>query len=443
MSAIQISFYITITMGPIIIFDKSTLESLSPDEAMWLDNFFLSNITPLFFIETLADLEKELKSGRTPEEVVGNLAYKTPDMSSRPNIHHMDLLTGELSGRGKVVMDGTGRPIISGGKALELEGKTGVIFQQPPEEEAFKRWQRREFLQLERLIAKAWRRSLSSINFEEKYQLFQQFFTSGKPKTLADVKILADLIIDRPDRENIFIFGLSLLDIPRHLQLKAIERWKAASSPSMRQFVPYFTHLFSVDLFFYLAIAADLIGRGRPSHKIDIAYLYYLPFCMVFTSNDKLHASTVPLFLRENQTFIPGIDLKNDLNKLDRHYDALPDEMKDRGVMSFAFYPPTDSSFLVSRLWDRHMSPTWRENSVTPQPQPESEVAKELLKKIKRFEKEARPIDPNTPVNSDEADHLVIQRNVYGKKGKWKRFPPEVLNRRKNKEGEWEDIIPS
>ena len=52
-------------MGPIIIFDKSTLESLNPDEAMWLDHFFLSNITPLFFIETLPDLEKKVRIGRS------------------------------------------------------------------------------------------------------------------------------------------------------------------------------------------------------------------------------------------------------------------------------------------------------------------------------------------------------------------------------------------
>ena len=34
--------------GPFLIFDKSTLQALNPDEAHWLDNFFISNITPLF-----------------------------------------------------------------------------------------------------------------------------------------------------------------------------------------------------------------------------------------------------------------------------------------------------------------------------------------------------------------------------------------------------------
>ncbi len=48
-------------MGPILIFDKSALESFSKDEAVWLDNFFMTNIAPLFFIEVLADLEKEVR----------------------------------------------------------------------------------------------------------------------------------------------------------------------------------------------------------------------------------------------------------------------------------------------------------------------------------------------------------------------------------------------
>jgi hypothetical protein len=43
--------------GPILIFDKSALQSLTIDEAGWLDNFFQSNLTPLFFeVRTYAEL---------------------------------------------------------------------------------------------------------------------------------------------------------------------------------------------------------------------------------------------------------------------------------------------------------------------------------------------------------------------------------------------------
>ncbi|MFH1562234.1 MAG: hypothetical protein ABIF11_02270 [Nitrospirota bacterium] len=75
------------SMGPSLIFDKSALQSLNPDEAMWLDNFYLANITPLFFVETLADIEKKVQAGKTPEQIVGNIAYKTPDTGC-VNTHH-------------------------------------------------------------------------------------------------------------------------------------------------------------------------------------------------------------------------------------------------------------------------------------------------------------------------------------------------------------------
>ncbi len=35
-------------LGPMLIFDKSTLQSLSQDESVWLENFFLTNIPPSF-----------------------------------------------------------------------------------------------------------------------------------------------------------------------------------------------------------------------------------------------------------------------------------------------------------------------------------------------------------------------------------------------------------
>ena len=52
--------------GPSLIFDKSSLESLNLDEAVMMDNFYMSAITPLFFVECLADLEKAIRSKSTP-----------------------------------------------------------------------------------------------------------------------------------------------------------------------------------------------------------------------------------------------------------------------------------------------------------------------------------------------------------------------------------------
>ena len=422
-------------MGPTIIFDKSVLESLKPDESVWLDQFFLTNITPLFFVETLADLEKKTRNGRTPENIVGSLAYKTPDLHSAANVHHSTLLEGELSGQGEINMR-YGRPHIGGGRFVELGGQTGVLFEESPEEGALQRWREHKFLELERLYAKQWRAELSKIDLETDYFYCQKCFADlPKPKTLNEAKALVDRFIEGANQEQILATGLALIGVSQNFQQEIIARWRALGRPSVRKFSPYFTHVLSVDLVFLFGIGADLIGRGRPSHKIDIAYLYYLPFCMVFTSNDRLHKALAPLFLRSNQSFIPGEELKEDLGKLDAHFDSLPSEIKARGVYAFANSPPHDGSFLTTRLWDKHMSSHWKERESFA-PKLNSSVEGKLMEKIKELVKKAEAEGTTQPNKPSESDQMVIKKMVSAKKGKWTRFSPEVMNRLKSADGD-------
>ena len=69
--------------GPSLIFDKSSLESLNIHEAGLMDNFYMSTITPLFFVECLADLEKQMRSGSTPEQLVPTHTQKNPNLVER------------------------------------------------------------------------------------------------------------------------------------------------------------------------------------------------------------------------------------------------------------------------------------------------------------------------------------------------------------------------
>jgi len=45
-------------MGPVALFDKSFLQSISADESVWFDHFFLPLICPVFYVETLGNLAK-------------------------------------------------------------------------------------------------------------------------------------------------------------------------------------------------------------------------------------------------------------------------------------------------------------------------------------------------------------------------------------------------
>jgi hypothetical protein len=396
--------------GPCLIFDKSILQGLNPDEANWLDNFFPTNITPIFFIETLADLEKEVRAGRTAEEVVGSLAYKTPDMGSRPNVHHARIIEAELVGGVRIEMDG--RPVVAGGTLQELDGKTGLVFRRAPEEEAFHRWQRREFLDLERTLAKRWRRALS------KPQWPDWNFASGRPKSVTEVRSHVDQIIDQEDQEQSLRLGAALLNMPAIGQDMVLQRWRKAGRPAVRAFAPFFAHVYAVDLFFHLAVAAGLVSRDRPSHKIDMAYLYYLPFCNVFTSSDRLHALTAPLFLRSDQTFVPGMELKADLAMLDAYYSSLPEEIRRRGVFRFASNPPADTKYLTTRLWDKHR-PLWREHSVEIEKALEAVQASGLGAEIIRFAEESVPVDRSSPNYSHVTPQtMTLTRMIYPRKGK-------------------------
>jgi hypothetical protein len=106
-------------------------------------------------------------------------------------------------------------------------------------------------------------------------------------------------------------------------------------------------------------LPTQLLRNVKASHQVDLAYLYYLPFCSVFTSKDNFHAQVVPLFLGPHQTFVNGIEFKEDLKRLNAYYSALQDDLLKTGLVNFAAYPPDDTTFLTTRLWDKHL-PRWR-----------------------------------------------------------------------------------
>jgi hypothetical protein len=76
-------------MGPITLFDKSFLQAISLDEAVWFDRFFLPVVCPVFYVETLGDLGKESsRLGAAENAVMKDVAQKFPEMDHfiAPNI---------------------------------------------------------------------------------------------------------------------------------------------------------------------------------------------------------------------------------------------------------------------------------------------------------------------------------------------------------------------
>ena len=104
-----------------------------------------------------------MKSGSTPEQLVGSLADRTPDSQSHPNVHHLAILNGELTREFdiKTVYE---RVAMAQGEPAQLGDKKGVVYRKSKEQEALERWTKRQFLDVERNIAKQRRKSLTAVD---------------------------------------------------------------------------------------------------------------------------------------------------------------------------------------------------------------------------------------------------------------------------------------
>lgn len=413
-------------MGPVLIFDKSFLQSISLDESVWLEQFFLTNIIPTFFVETLADIEKEPKKReRHPIDIVGDLSKKTPGMGTAPNIDYFRLVLGNLIGQ-EVEMN-PHRPIIDGGEYKRApDGSIEIHYEKFPYTAALERWKEGKFVEIERKVAKDWRDTLSLVSFDSMIARITNIVPKGtKLSSLQDIKNFLDEFMNNPDR-NALILGLGVLGVPFEAYKEILPRWDKEKPKSLNEFAPYFSYVLKVQYLFYLAMERGLISKDRPSHVIDLSYIYYLPFCSIFVSYDKLHALLSPFFLEEDQKFIIGSNLKNGLSSLNAYYSKFKDEIEEVGVLSFAQQPPKDLKNEVSDLWD-FCFPNWRENKEEDKVEKEE---KEFLEYLKEKEEKSVPISVPSNFKSDDVGGMLFKHKVAVRKGSWRTLPKGIEDKK-------------
>ena len=246
------------------------------------------------------------------------------------------------------------------------------------------------------------------------------------PKTLEDAKAMADAIIDFMDPEWLIRFGLDLLGVVEATEF-VVEEWIFNRRPPIRQHMPYFILMLSINLFFCLVLPTQLLRNVKASHQIDLAYLYYLPFCAIFTSRDNFHVQTVPLFLSPGQTFVHGDELKADLKNLNALYSALPEDVHRTGLAGFARHPPKDAAFFVTRMWDKYM-PGWR---TMPPPKDVNDPkydSKKTFEEVKRLT-DSPEVVPHGETDIDEMSYVKVERTIRLSKGRYSRFSEDTEKR--------------
>lgn len=405
-------------MGPISLFDKSFLQSISLDEAVWFDQFFLPVACPIFFVETLADLGKDAsKRGSAEFSVVKDIAQKFPEMGGSPCAFHVDIATQDLLGN-HTPLDG--RIPRSGGRPVPK----GVVYELGPEERAFNRWQKGEFFDVEKIAAADWRKSLSELDLNKVASELRSIGIDGKScKSLTQARDMALAVVsEKANAMSVLALSATFLHVPQHLHRPIIDAWKRDGRRPLNVYAPYAAHVVAVEVFFQFALAAHLIDSNRPSNRTDIAYLFYLPFCTLFISSDNLHRRTAGLFMRDDQEFVWGVDLKASLKTVNSHFLKLPEDVREQGVMSFAHAPPGGN--IVAELWDRHLRPGIRTEVKEPR-EADAERDAELVKRLKEFSKQPT-LPSHQATHEDDIEMMSIAHSVRRKRGSWWQVPKNM-----------------
>lgn len=381
-----------------IIIDKSTFQSLSFEELYRLSCYYKHIITPVLTMEILGDLKKEVQEGKTPSsERVKDFANKLFPMETIVNSHYKAILKGELLGT-HVSFDG--RPHVDIKKAVASEsGMKGFIIKESEEEKSIYKWREGNFTEADHELSALWRMTTTQEDLLERLKKSLKSDTSPKFANFEELdKFVSEVLNDPAIQEYLLINLLENYDIDAFTGVQIFGRWNQLGKPLIKEFAPYAFHCLRVDTLFLFGLTSDLIGT-RPTNRVDLEYLYYLPFGHVFTSNDKVHKKLVPLLLRNNQKFIAGPDLKQDLRNIVEFLNNLEidERRKYKGV------PPIIESSFTFQLWKDFFNYPIENNGNREISEAEQEMMKE---KMREFEK-ALEGDNIELESSDDAEFII------------------------------------
>lgn len=381
-----------------IIIDKSTFQSLSFDELYRLSCYYKHIITPVLTMEILGDLKKEVQEGNTPsEERVKDFAKKLFPMDTVVNLHYKTIIKGELLGN---TISFDGRPHVGMKKAVASEsGMKGYLIEESEEEKSIYKWRDGNFTEADHELSALWRMTTTQEDLLERLKKSLKPDKSLKFVNFKELdKYVTEVLNDPLIQEFLLISLLENYDIEADVGVQIFGRWYQLGKPLLKEFAPFAFHCLRVDLLFLYGLTSGFIGT-RPTNRVDLEYFYYLPFGNVFTSNDKFHKNLVPLLIREDQKFIVGQELKEDLKNIVTFLTALEiDERK-----KYKNVPPIIESSFTFQLWKEFFNYPVKSNWNRELSEAEKEMMKEKMQEFER----ALEGDSINLESGDDAEFIV------------------------------------
>lgn len=374
-----------------IIIDKSTFQSLSFLELHKLTSYYKHNITPVLVMEVLGDLKKEIKEEQVPSELrVKDFAKKLFPTQTVVNTQYQKLIAGELLG---IPVNTDGRPSLDAEKAIQSsDGREGVIISETREEKAIYQWKDGHFTEADHELSALWRSKTTQHDLLTNMQtLIKQANGELKLKSMDELSKFVETELteqDKQDRLLAYLIDNYITD--QTLGTVIFDNWMSKGRPLIKEFAPYCYHCLKVDMFLIFGLQSNLIG-DRPTNRIDMEYLYYLPFCNVFTSYDKVHKKVVPYLLSSYQQFVTGEELKAD-------FKAIVDYLEEHGEETKKKYnhePPLIEDSVTFILWKKYFGYPARSNMKRNLPPEDVEKMREQMKIFIQAAKEGKEVYSN------------------------------------------------
>jgi hypothetical protein len=382
--------------GPLTIFDKSFVESLSPFEIEEFGLYYSAVCPPTLVSEIIADLKHpNPREGRIPEALVQVLAEKMAMAHGPIPATLRQLVVGNLVGRpvpmaGQVPIDSS-EPHVH----VNRDG-TGVLYDETPQQEMWARWARGNFTGADEKDAIAWRASLE-VDLEALRDDWKGFAKAlGTPNSLAEVVSAVDafIVVSRRDYQRELVRLAVSLVRAEGWQSIAAHNFLVDLGGSARvcDYAPYATAVVRLYLVFVTALARGFIGPRR-SHQADLQYLFYAPFCMVFVSGDRLHRDLWNAgAVTSDATFIWGPELKADLKERSARRTAMTFDEWATHRRKYGMFPEPIPRSVTNEVWTKYMNPMLaRPNSIGAADDIDPNISKKLKEFMDSFDLDRGP----------------------------------------------------
>lgn len=371
------------TFGPSFLIDKSTFQGLSFESVLMLMRYYRHLISPILLRELTSDLAKE-----TPGDDDQEMKKKVAHLAAKMHYSHSFMLPdslkmacNELLYDNFIPMNGYQAPCE---RMIEVSTPSmgrGYFLDEHPMLATLRNWADGNFSSEDLCKAKAIRKEDSSLDLVSLYQEIEQETEQDakvpKFRSIEELVKYADTVLllnMTPRREVLRAARYFFQNRMEHVET-VIRRWVQKGRPALQDFAPYAAYVYRVDIIYHYCLLRGFVRCSKKGKAhLDMQYFYYLPFCQMFSSDDKEIVQLVPFFQRPDQIFITKTDLQSDLKNVSAYFVNLSEEESKKFYEEYGPYPPDLSDSFTAQVWKQFMRPKRKQEGKRSQPTSEEEA---------------------------------------------------------------------